>query len=92
MQSTQAETAESAILSRLVRADKPDLSPQVAEALLAFDFDPKDRNRMHELAVKNGEGRLTEAEEEELDAYRRIGYFLDLMRSKARIALKKHGR
>ena len=47
---------------------------------------------MHELTVKNQEGSLTKAEEEELDSYRRIGYFVDLMRSKARMSLKKHGR
>ncbi len=45
---------------------------------------------MHELAVKNQEGFLTKAEEEELLTYRRIGYFVDLIRSKARIGLKKH--
>ena len=64
----------------------------MAEALLKLDFDQTDRDRMHELAVKNQEGSLTKAEEEELNSYRRIGYFVDLMRSKARISLKKHGR
>jgi uncharacterized protein YnzC (UPF0291/DUF896 family) len=45
---------------------------------------------MHELAVKNQEGVLTKAEEEDLHTYRRIGYFVGLIRSKARISLKKH--
>ncbi len=52
--------------------------------------DRTDRARMHELAVKNQEGVLTQAEEEELLTYRRIGYFVDLIRSKARIGRKKH--
>jgi hypothetical protein len=92
MQATHAATAEAAILSRLVKPNRADFSPEVAEALLKLDFDPTDRDRMHELAVKGQEGSLTKAEEEELDSYRRIGYFVDLVRSKARISLKKHGR
>jgi hypothetical protein len=92
MQTTPAMTAEAAILTRLVKPNRADFSPEVAEALLKLDFDPTDRDRMHGLALKGNEGSLTKAEEEELDTYRRIGYFLDLMRSKARLSLKKHGR
>lgn len=92
MQTRDAAQAEAAILSRLVKPNRADISPEAAEALLKLDFDPLDRERMHELAVKSQEGSLTKAEEEELHSYRRIGYFVDLMRSKARISLKKHGR
>lgn len=92
MQTTYAAEAEAAILNRLVKPNRADFSPEVAEALLKLDFDQTDRDRMHELAVKNQDGGLTKAEEEELDCYRRIGYFVDLIRSKARISLKKHGR
>ena len=91
MQPTHAAAAEAAILSRLVKPNRADFSPEVAEALLKLDFEPTDRDRMHELAVKNQEGSLTKAEEEELHSYRRIGCFVDLIRSKARISLKKHG-
>jgi hypothetical protein len=86
------ETTEAAILSRLVKPDRPDFRPEVAEAILQLELDPQDRNRLHELAVKNQDDQLTEAEKTELDGYRRIGYFVDLMRSKARLSLKKHGR
>lgn len=92
METTQAAEAEAAILSRLVKPNRADFSPEVAEVLLKLDFDQTDRERMHELAVKNQEDGLTKVEEEELDIYRRIGYFVDLIRSKARISLKKHGR
>jgi hypothetical protein len=92
MQTSHAAAAEAAILSRLVKPNRADFSPEVAEALLKLDFDPTDRQRMHELAVKGQEGSLSEEEEEELGSYRRIGYFVDLMRSKARFSLKKHGR
>jgi hypothetical protein len=89
MSSARAATAEAAILNRLV---KPDLPLEVAQALLQLDLDKQDRDRMHQLAVKNQEGELTRDEQEELDCYRRVGYFVDLMRSKARLVLKKHGR
>ena len=92
MPTAHAATAEAAILSRLVRPNRPDFSPEVAEALLKLDFDPADRDRMHDLAAKGQEGSLTKAEEEELDGYRRVGYFVDLLRSKARLSLRKHGR
>jgi hypothetical protein len=92
MQSTHTATTEAAILGRLVKPTRADFSPEVADALLKLDFDKADKARMHELAVKGQEGRLTKADEAELDSYRRIGYFVDLMRSKARISLKKHGR
>jgi hypothetical protein len=89
MPNSQAATAEAAILNRLV---KPDLPLEVAQALLQIDLDKQDRDRMHELAVKNQEGGLTPDEQEELDSYRRVGYFVDLIRSRARLVLKKHGR
>lgn len=91
MQTAQAAEAEAAILSRLVKPNRADFSPEVAEALLKLDFEQADRQRMHELAVKSQEGSLTETEEEELHSYRRIGYLVDLIRSKARISLKKQG-
>jgi hypothetical protein len=91
MPTTQAGTAEAAILSRMVRQSGEVFPPEVAEAILGLDFDPAGRARMHELAVKGQEGSLTAAEEEEVDGYRRIGYFVDLMRSRARFSLQMQG-
>ncbi len=90
MPAVHESAAEAAILNRLIKPNGADFTPDVAEALLKLDFDQTDRTRMHELAVKNQEGVLTQAEEEELHTYRRIGYFVDSIRSKARISLKKH--
>ncbi len=39
---------------------------------------------MHELAVKNQQGKLSPEEERELDSYVRIGRFLDLLSAKLR--------
>jgi hypothetical protein len=37
--------AEAAILSRLVKPNRADFSPEVAEALLKLEFDQTDRDR-----------------------------------------------
>ena len=89
MSTTPTLNPESTILSRLVKPGRADFSVEVARALLAFDFDPTDRRRMHELSVKAQEGSLLPADQEELESYRRVAYFLDLIRSKARLVLKK---
>ncbi len=83
---------EAAILSRVVLNGKKELSPALARLFLGMDFCDEDKARMHDLAVRNQEGSLGPGEDEELDSFRRAGYFIDIMRSKARLALKKHAR
>lgn len=83
-------TSDTAILSRLIRPEDDNLPSEAAEALLGLRFDPGDLGRMHELAEKNQEDRLTPAERSEMENYRRISFLLDLMHSKARRSLKKH--
>ena len=89
----QAEmmNTDAVILTWLVQPENGDMDPAAARAILALDFTPADRERMHQLAVKNQDGQLTETERQELDSYRRIGRFLDLLSSKARQSLRRHG-
>jgi hypothetical protein len=82
---------EAAILGRLIRPERDDLSPDAARSILKLDFDDADRARMHELALKAQEGSLTAADEAELASYRGVGRLLDLMRSKARQSLRRAG-
>lgn len=81
-------TGEAAILHRVIRPERADLSTEAARSLLKLDFDDQDRQRMHHLAVKAQDATLTGAEEAELESYRRVGRLLDLMHSKARRSLK----
>ena len=83
-------TSDTAILSRLIRPEDDNLPAEAAEALLGLRFDPGDLDRMHELAEKNQDDRLTPAERSEMENYRRVSFLLDLMHSKARRSLKKH--
>lgn len=84
-------SAEAAILSRMLKPERDDLSPEAARSFLKLEFDPEDLSRMHELALRAQAGCLTAAEETELESYRRIGRLLEVMRSKARRSLARAG-
>jgi hypothetical protein len=73
---------EPAIVERLV------VSPHAAEAVLSMEFTQADKERMHELAEKNNQGTISEDERAEMEGYRRVGTFLGLMQSKARLVLR----
>ena len=84
--------SEMTILRRIVDADRPILSPEAARAILGLDFAPRDRARMNRLAAKNREGKLTSAEDEELENFIRVGQTLGILKSKARRSLKRNGK
>jgi hypothetical protein len=64
------------------------MPPEAARFFLQLSFEPRDLERMHQLAVKHGEGKLTAAEQDELREYREAGLVLDLLRAKAKLSLK----
>jgi hypothetical protein len=88
MQRSGASTTAAAIWTRLLRPEEEDMSPEAARFFLKLAFAPQDLDRMHTLTVRNQAGELTAAELEELKAYRQIGLEIDLLRAKARCALK----
>ena len=89
MPKTQTPTSsEAAILSRVIQGSKLTLSPEAARVLLDLGFSEEDKKKMHELAVQNQQGKLSQEEERELDSYVRIGRFLDLLSAKAAKSLK----
>ncbi len=88
MQRAGLPSYEAAILGRLVAPDEPRLSPAAAETILAVDFDPADKDRMHELAARARAGALSAKERAEVEAYSRVGSLLGILHSKARRVLK----
>lgn len=82
---------ELAILSRVLRPSQGALSPEAARSILMLDFDPRDRERMHELAQKAQAGSLDQEEQQEIDSYERVSHLLGLLRSKARVSLRTQG-
>jgi hypothetical protein len=90
MHMTERSNTEAAILTRIIQPKQDDLTVTAARALLKFDFTAEDRDRMHELTLKNQAGKLTATEKDELAGYLRIGRLLDLIGAKARLSLNKH--
>jgi hypothetical protein len=76
-----------AILGRVLASDDGSLPPEVARYFLGLGFSAADKARMHELAEKNQEGKVSPAELEELDGYIRAGDVLAILQLKARRAL-----
>jgi|SRR5262245_24461862 len=89
MQSTRAANTESEIWGRLLAPAGSKLSSEAARAILKIDFPRADKDRMHKLAAKARMGTLTPEEQAAIDAYGRIGSFISIMNSKARVALRK---
>ena len=56
----------------------------IARRILKLRFSENDQARMHELAVKNQQGKLSRAEIQELDNFVRVGDLLAILHSKAR--------
>lgn len=80
---TATTNTEAAILARLIQA-RDSMSRDVAEYLLAIDFENSDIERMNLLAERAREGNLTAEETAELDSYLHVGSLLSIMQSKAR--------
>ena len=86
---TDTEINEVTIFGRLIESGGNTLSPQAARChILAIKFQPAERKRMHELAMKAQEGTLSPAEEIEIDGYERVGTLLSIWKTKARRAVR----
>ena len=88
-QATKGRTNELAIFGRLLKADKGDLSRELARYVLTLGFGEEDQSRMRELAERNQAGALSPTEQEELQNYVKAGHLLALLHSKARKSLKR---
>lgn len=91
MQSLQLPSSEAAIVGRLMKPDHGDFSPEAARELLSLQFSDDDQARMRELSLKAQDGTLTLTEQAEVENYRRVGYWLGILWSKARLSLKRAG-
>jgi hypothetical protein len=87
--STATASSEVALLRRILKLNRDDLPTVAARAILAIDFEPADRTRMHDLSAKARAGELADEERAEIECYERVGHLLDLLHSKARRSLKR---
>jgi len=72
------------ILARVLGNDQEELPVE----MLAVGFSQRDKDRMHDLSVRNQDDALSDREKDELHAYARTGTVLSILKSKARRVLK----
>jgi hypothetical protein len=82
-----AGRSEVAILAQVLGNGTGRMSPALARHVLTLGFGDEDKSRMHELAEKNRDDRITPAERDELLAYVKAGDLLGILKSKARRSL-----
>ena len=80
-----------AILGRVINPDDPSLNPEAARSILKLTFPSEDKERVAILLAKNQDGALITEERAELDEYLRADAFLSVLKSKARLSLKRAG-
>lgn len=79
------------ILGRMFRPERGGLSREAAQAILAIQLPPEDRDRVDELAAKARAGELTEDDQAELDEYEQVTAVIEMMQAKARLSLHQAG-
>ena len=77
------------VLLRVFDLPRGGMTPALAESILAFDFPEADAARIDELNVRANEGKLTDEEDAELEAYIDINDLLAYWQSKARQILQQ---
>jgi len=82
------DISEADILSEVVAPDQPGLPPESARSILELAFTDQAKQRMDELAEKNRQGTVTDAEQAEMEKYLRVRNFINLMQAKARRSLR----
>jgi hypothetical protein len=85
---TITTTSEAAIWARIIEPEKNGLSSTAARSLLELRFSEWDLAHMNELAQKNQDGLLNDAERQELESYVKVGDVLSLLHLKARRSLQ----
>src|SRR6516164_26979 len=88
-QSATVETYALDVLTRLLKNGRQRFTPALSKYLLGLDFEESEKQRMHELAVRNQDGALSADEWIELESYAQAGCLLGILQSRARQSLKK---
>jgi hypothetical protein len=84
---TRSGDSEVTILARVLGDDRGQLSHEMARHILDVGFSDRDKDRMHDLVVRNQDDGLSPAEKEELLAFGKAGDLLAILKSKARRTL-----
>jgi hypothetical protein len=82
-------TNEIDIWTGVIGPENQDMSAPEANAVLRWQFNDRAKQRMEELAVRNGQGTLTVAERAELEAFVHVGQVIAILQAKARLSLQR---
>jgi RNA processing factor Prp31 len=82
-----ADTTEKSSLERLLRPLRQGLNKELAELLLSIQADDGVQTRYYDLADRNTEGRLSQAEQDELALIVQVNAFLTVLKAEARAFL-----
>ena len=82
-----ADTTEKSSLERLLRPLRRGLNKELAEFLLSIQADDGVQTRYYDLADRNTEGQLSQAEQDELALIVRVNAFLTVLKAEARAFL-----
>jgi hypothetical protein len=80
-----SDASEAGILARLLSEGSGQKLPRgLARYILELGFSHEDKQRMHDLAIRNQIDSLSPEEREELLAYAKAGTVLSILKAKAR--------
>ena len=79
------------ILERAIDPEGGAWAPEIARAFLSIKLAREDVARMKELAAKGAAGTLDSDEELAIESYRSASRFLEILKMRARISLKRAG-
>jgi len=91
MASTPTVT-EAEILEDVLNSTRAELTPDAARCFLQMRFSNGATRQIRRLLQKNNRGKITAAERVTLESYLRVGQFLDLLQSKAKLSIARDGR
>ncbi len=77
------------VLERVIQSRQKSLSVEVAQFILSLAFSSEDQQRSEYLSNKSQAGTLSESEEAELDELVTTNDLLTILKSQARLSLKK---
>jgi hypothetical protein len=86
-ETTHPSENEVSLLARILGNGEDPLPEEMARYILSLNISDRDRTRMHDLAVRNQEDALTQAEKEEMFAFGKAGTLLSILKAKARRSL-----
>lgn len=87
MSTTTSPETEVTILGRVLGDEHGDLSPELARHILGLGFSDRDKARTQDLASRNQEDALSDAEKDEMPAFSKVGTILSILKSRARRTL-----